>query len=277
MRPMFEGMQVVLTTGSMNRLEPLRRSLATWLDLAEVDMFIIVDWGSTEPLRDALSDFKDSRLNILRVEGEQYWLNAKCHNLELRMASNAGLLFRVDGDTLVSRDFFSSHPRDPRGFYALDWRTVPKDQDEKRNLAGTLLIEPKYLLVVNGYNERLIHYGKEDDDLYDRLVGAGLRMNKIDLSKVDHIPHSDEARFENLEVASAIRQAPDIEGGPSKRNVLTLLSKKIAEEQPWTIFDRMTTWRVTRVDSNYWTCRAVTTSVATAAPSELHVHVERNG
>jgi len=252
---MIGELKVVLTTGSMNRLSSLRQSLATWLGLVEVDMILIVDWGSDEPLREALREIRDPRLKILRVIGEKYWCNSRCHNLELRMASNAGLVFRVDNDNLVRRDFFRRHPIDPRGFYAVNWRTVPLEVDDKRNLAGTLLIEPKYLWAVNGYNERLIHYGKEDDDLYDRLTALGLRWHDIELETLEHIPHEDRLRYENLKIAPDVKKLIDpTVYGMDEKGALTGLSAYIAKTQPWTIADRMTNWNVTRLDDNYWTC-----------------------
>ncbi len=252
---MIGDLKVVLTTGSMNRLSSLRRSLATWLELAEVDMILIVDWGSDEPLREALRDIRDPRLNILRVVGQKYWCNSKCHNLELRMVSNAGLMFRVDNDNLVRRDFFSRHPIATQSFYAVNWRSVPPEVDDKRNLAGTLLIEPKYLLAVNGYNERLIHYGKEDDDLYDRLTALGLQWREMDLDTLDHIPHDDSLRYKNLKIAPDVKKLIDpTVYGMDEKGALTGLSNYIAKTQPWTMADRMTNWNVIRLADNYWTC-----------------------
>jgi hypothetical protein len=246
---MFEGLKVVATTGSMNRLSSLRRALATWLELREVDMFIVVDWGSDEPLREALRGIRDPRLHIVRVVGEKHWCNSKCHNLELRLSSNAGLLLRLDNDTLVRRDFFARHPHDPKGFYAVNWRSVPKEVDDKRNLSGTIMIEPKYLLAVNGYNERLVHYGKEDDDLYDRLQKLGLIWNELDLDTLDHIPHNDESRYKNLKIATSL-----VESGRVKDSLIDL-SARILINHPWSIYDRMTSWNITTMpNSNYWTC-----------------------
>lgn len=244
---MINGRRVILTTGSMNRLAPLRLSLQTWLALEEVDIFIIVDWGSDEPLHETLSDVKDPRLLIVRVEDEKFWCNSKCHNLEFRLASNAGILFRTDNDILVQKNFFSKHPLDHRSFYAGNWRTVPKKMDDKRSLTGTLLIDPKYLWVVNGYNERLRLYGAEDDELYVRLAGTGLQRKNLDLETLDHIPHDDQSRYANLPIAN-----PD----EIHRSDLIAWSEKTTKEQPWTIFDRMTGWSVIRKDTNYWICRA---------------------
>lgn len=259
---MLGGLRLVLTTGSMNRLEPLRRALSTWLSLSEIDRFIIVDWGSSPPLSQALRDFSDPRILIVRTLDQKHWHNSKCHNLELRLASRADFLLRVDNDTLVSRDFFKHHPYRRGGFYAVNWRTVPREVDDKRNLAGTLLIPPRDLLKVNGYNERLVHYGREDDDLHARLLIEGYRWHEIALATVEHIPHTDKARIENLatdpcslKTTAELLQAKLWGNKPSHLSVLIAESERIIAESPWTKNDTMTRWDTRQVDAHYWECK----------------------
>ena len=253
---MHNGRKLTLTTGSMNRLSSLCKALPTWIALNELDMILIVDWSSDEPLREALRDFRDPRICILRVIGEKHWCNSQCHNLELRMVSNTGLWLRVDNDTLVRPDFFKYHPAHPNKFYAVNWRTVPLIVDDKRNLAGTLLIEPKFLWAINGYNERLIHYGKEDDDLHERLLSLGLEWLEMNLETLDHIPHDDQERYKHLAIAPRAHQLidPNIYKQDMK-NALIGLSETIMKTQPWTLFDHMTEWKLNQLDDHYWTCQ----------------------
>jgi hypothetical protein len=266
---MLGDLTVTLTTGSMNRLEPLRRALATWTWLREVDEIIIVDWGSREPLRKALADFEDPRISIVRTE-QPFWCNSKCHNLEIKLARKSGLLFRLDNDTLVRQDFFQHHPFHTDGFYAGNWRTVTPEIDDKRNLTGTLLCEPRHLLAVNGYNERLVHYGKEDDDLYARLVSSGLRWYELNLETLEHIPHTDKARYENLAIAPEMPKlaapyqqnrgfswADRVTGTQAEKNFLIALSDRILAEKPWSPDDQMTSWLIEQQGERYYECRQV--------------------
>lgn len=258
---MFGDKTVTITTGSMNRLEPLRQALSTWLALPEVDEVIIVDWGSNPPLSAALRDFQDPRIVIVRATDQLHWKNAKCHNLELRLASRAGLWLRLDNDTLVRNDFFSRHPYKPSRFYAVNWRSVPQEVDDKRNLAGTLFASPRDVLRVNGYNERLSHYGREDDDLYARLTLHGYQWLEIDLATVEHIPHSDKVRLQNLEISPRILQEKatvevwGVANTSEAKDKFIALSDKIVIEQPWTRLDKMTSWDTRQIDDRYWECK----------------------
>ena len=121
-------------------------------------------------------------------------------------------------------------------------------------LTGTLLVEPRHLLAVNGYNERLIYYGKEDDDLYDRLVASGLRWRDMDLNTIEHIPHSDCLRCTNLNIPTDVKMLIDLRvGACNVKRALTTFSNHILKAQPWTIGDRMTNWDVRQLGDNYWT------------------------
>jgi hypothetical protein len=268
---MLDNRRITITTGSMNRLEPLRRALATWLAMPEVDEVIVVDWGSRETLRDALATFRgDKRLIIVRTE-QKHWHNSKCHNLELALVPKRSLWLRLDNDTLVRPDFFKLHPHQEGSFYAVNWRTVPKVVDDKRNLAGTLFVDPAYVLEIRGYNERLIHYGHEDDDLHARLVLHRYHWKEVVLDTVDHIPHPDKARYENLAAASQVAKmvAPykvnrsfcwadrlhesSTASGELEKSMFIAMSARIAKEHPWTQRDRMSEWMVSQTSNpRYW-------------------------
>jgi len=258
---MIDGIPLTLTTGSMNRLSALRRALPTWLALDEVDRYVVVDWSSRESLVQALGDFNDPRLIIVRAVGQAYWRNAACHNLEIYLASQtclepSGFLLRLDNDVLVRRDFLARHPPRLHGFYAGNWRTVPSIVDDKRNLSGTLLARINHVKSVGGYNERLVHYGREDDDLYARLTISGYRWHELDLETLEHIPHTNCERFKNLAAARDLSSLVD-----RHLSAFIALSDDVLMKQPWTTRDKPTSWEVDYVDPlRYWVCREISGS-----------------
>jgi N-terminal domain of galactosyltransferase len=260
---MINNQRLSITTGSLDRLEPLKRSLATWLDSPVPDEIVIVDWGNEIPLHESLRMFEDSRIVIARAEDQRYWLNSKCHNLELQLASGEQLL-RLDNDYLLKPTFFERHLLKEGCFFCGNWKTVPVEMDDKRNLAGALYAHVSDVLAINGYNERLIHYGCDDDDLYDRLAEGGLRRLDMDLSTLDHIPHSDNRRYARLEIAPKLprpmsgtpQQVRDKIDSRIKYN-LTQMSKAIASSSPWTTNDRMSRWHMKEISPRRLLCREI--------------------
>jgi hypothetical protein len=261
---MIGGLKISITTGSLNRLEFLRRTLPTWLARPEIDEIVIVDFGNAIPLWDSLAYEQDPRIVYVRVIDHRFWHNSKCHNLEFRVATG-DLLLRLDNDYILHDDFFTKHRWQPGMFFAGNWRSVPKCLDDKRNLAGTLFIPRQALYEVNGYNERLNHYGTEDDDIYHRLsTVCGLQRIDIDIDTMDHIAHSSTRRYENLEIASKLPSllaneyhTPMWRGRPPgelEKSFLIQLSEHIAKRFPWTTLDVMTKWEIQKLSNDRYEC-----------------------
>jgi N-terminal domain of galactosyltransferase len=246
-----EGKKVAVTAGCMDRPGPLERVIRSWVALPEADHVVVVDWSSQEPLRRLTQ--VETKVLVVRVSGQQFWRNSMCHNLEVTVASELGcdLVLRTDADVVVRLDFIPRHPVDESSFYAVDCHQVPAECDDKRNLCGTLFAHVSHLLTVNGYNERLLQYGYEDEDLYDRLERAGLTWRRCDVRFLDHIPHSDASRIARLDLRDA---PPDVARASTRRVVdhYVYKSQDLARSRPWRAFDRRTRWTITRVTTNYW-------------------------
>ena len=255
---MIDGQRLSITTGSLDRLEHLRRSLPTWLASPVPDEIVVVDWGNKIPLQESLRDFDDPRLVIARTE-QEHWQNSKCHNLELQLASCPRIL-RLDNDCLLKPNFFERHPLRESCFFAGNWQPIPTE--DSRNLAGTLYIHTADVLAINGYNERLVYYGNEDDDLYDRLIAGGLRRLDIDLTTLEHIPHSDQQRYARLKIDPELQrqtsnpqsQTRDEIASAIKYNLIQM-SRTIALNSPWTSKDHMTWWQIEETSPNHLICK----------------------
>ena len=270
-KPWVNGHSVSLTTGCMNRREFLAKALPTWTRTAVPNEIVIVDWSSQESLRDLLP--LDPRIVVVRVTDQEHWNNAKCHNLEFRLA-RGGIVLRLDSDYLLGPIFFPKHPLRDGAFYAGNWQTV-LDSD-KKSLSGALYAHRADLYRVNGYNERLDGYGQEEDDLFDRLAETGLERLDVDLNTMDHIPHGDELRYKNLKIAPDVPelfQKRRASLSPFQREIMTTerlflidQSKRMRREQPWTPADRMTRWRVQQIADRYYECQELAPGEKTELP-----------
>jgi hypothetical protein len=218
--------RVSVVCGCMDRQEMLQQALPTWLAAPEIAEIAIVDWSSPHPVRGLTDALGDPRVKVLRVEGQRRWIASKCHNLGLRAASG-DVLLRLDADYLLEPAFFRKHPLSDGVFFCGNWRRARTDNE--RHLTGVLYVHRRHVLALNGYNERIVTYGYEDDDLFERLERAGLTRRDIDLDTVHHVPHDDLSRTRHQDVVNV--------QGETERN------KALAHSRPWSAADRMTIWQ----------------------------------
>jgi predicted glycosyltransferase involved in capsule biosynthesis len=204
----------------------LQQALSTWLACPEITEVIVVDWSSRTPVAEALAELVgDTRVQVARVVGQRRWIATKSHNLGARIASG-DVLLRLDSDYLLGRDFFREHALGHGEFFCGNWHTARVENE--LHLTGALYVHRRHFLAANGYNERIVTYGYEDDDLFERLEGAGLKRRDFDLDTVHHLPHDDLARTKHQDIFDVYSE--------TERN------KTLAHRHPWSAADRMTAW-----------------------------------
>jgi len=231
-------MTVSVTTRCMNRITSLRWALPSWLACPEVNEVVVVDWSSQVPIHAELRDLTDPRILHVRVEGQTHWYAARCHNVEIA-ASTSEALLRIDSDVRLHPNFFQQHPLADNVFWNAWWKLDLKQRD----LAGTIYTLLKNFRLVNGYNERLMSIGYEDDDLCDRMLAAGIRRMHPRVELLEHLPHDDASRLTHVD--------------PDHREVdlnhCIGHNEWISKKHPWCPSDRQTRWNVTRTNDNLWT------------------------
>jgi hypothetical protein len=230
--------RVSVVCGCRDRHDALARALPTWLAIPEVSEVVVVDWSSAMPVTTVTAPLADPRVIVARVEGERRWILSRCLNLGLRIAAGPVVL-RLDADYLLEPDFFRRHDLAPRTFFCGNWRRARVENE--RHLAGSLYVHKHHLMRVNGYNERIVTYGYEDDDLFERLQRTGLTRRDVDFDGVRHIPHPDALRTANQDVS-------DMQGETAR-------NKELARAHPWSEADAMTAWDLQHDPSGVIVCR----------------------
>lgn len=184
---------VSVVTCCRNRSANLIRALPSWLACAEVAEVVVVDWGSDRPVAAdlAAAGLTDPRIRLVRAEDEPRWILSLAFNLGFRLARCARVL-KADADIVLERDFFARNPLPPMAFVAGNWRRTDPGQ---AYVNGVFYIRAGDLRAVNGFNEYITTYGWDDDDLYDRLVAAGITRVDVDPGSVTHLDHDDAARL----------------------------------------------------------------------------------
>lgn len=204
-----EGIAIVAAV--KNRTEPLRYSLATWID-TPAKQIILVDWCSDTPLIESLEsmdvyDYPDPRIVHVRVEDEPYWNPCAAWNLAVRFVTQNKML-KLDADVCVSQKWMLS-------LGAKQLRTVDWDGARSQNeafLTGSWFGHTSDFIAAGGYDERLEKsYGYEDDNLYGRMVSvAGVTRKQFENGTLLHLPHSQKSRFENYEVNDTDTEASEL-------------------------------------------------------------------
>lgn len=183
---------VSIVTCCMNRNENLLRVLPGWLAQPGISEVVIVDWSSDTPVaRDlAAAGIADGRVRVVRVAGEPRWILSYAFNLGFRLARHAVIL-KADADIVLAPDFLHRNPLPEGALIAGNWREVDEDQ---AHVNGFFLVAKADLAKVGGFNEHITTYGWDDEDLYARLMLAGVRRMGVAPGSIRHLPHSDTAR-----------------------------------------------------------------------------------
>lgn len=220
-------MSISIVCACKNRSEALYISLNSWLQFKEITQIVIVDWSSNQSLQDLVK--LDSRIEVVRVENQNYFNQPQPLNLGIKFATGDYIL-KMDTDYVLNPyyNFFENYIVDENSFVTgkLNYHSPEYYDDETgsycinkdlmsateldkyyksyspyyKYVTGLLYIKRENLLRVGGYNEALgDFYAYEDDEIYQRLELLGLTHQKIGFENcVFHIPHPDKKRTENF-------------------------------------------------------------------------------
>jgi hypothetical protein len=197
-RDVIPGISIV--SCCMNRNGNLKKALKTWLKLP-VDEIIIVDWSSSEPVIDTVSEFKDSRIKILRVDNEPKWILTYGFNVGLRFAAY-NKVFKFDADIEVNEDFLSLNQITGNQFVRGYWKSaLDEGLDSQVYVNGSFGCYKSSLEKIGYYNELIRTYGWDDSDLYERLASqCGLETKFLDFKSLLHLEQKEAERTENQDV-----------------------------------------------------------------------------
>jgi N-terminal domain of galactosyltransferase/Glycosyl transferase family 2 len=158
---------------------------------------IIVDWSSKEDLLSLIKTYKDPRIVVVRVEDQLYFDRGGAWNVGIRQATG-DFINCMDCDILACAGF-SIKTLKPNHLYLeqLIDKTGDVTSGIWTKLYGTCIFSKNMWEVVNGYQENLETWGREDRDFYVRLVKAGFIVEQGWTSGLTHIEHDNSIRFVN--------------------------------------------------------------------------------
>lgn len=188
---------VSIIAACKDRTQTLQQAVLTWLAADGVDEVVVVDWSSNPSIKDSLSEevLLDPRIVLVRAEGQSQWILSRAYNLAARSSSFSKLM-KVDCDTVLSSDFFSTHDLQREEFFAGDWRQLESGATNALHTNGLLFVYRDDFLAVGGFDARITTYGWDDSDLAERLAKFRSPRNIIH-GKLRHISHPASLRVKN--------------------------------------------------------------------------------
>jgi predicted glycosyltransferase involved in capsule biosynthesis len=172
-------------------MEHLVDSISKWIAITSIDEIIIVDWNNPEPISNTIKP--DNKIKIIRVISEPKWILSYAYNIGIQCAKNE-LIFKCDADCVPNEKIFNLIPTN-QYFYSGYWKnglTVGK-----ASVNGQCYFRKEDFEKVNGYSEYIRTYGRDDEDLYDRLQYTGLKRLEIKPDMLEIMNHSNEMRTSN--------------------------------------------------------------------------------
>jgi hypothetical protein len=173
-----------IVTANRDRLETLRHVMRSWQTCEHVTEVIVIDFGSSTPVRPEHFESTD-KLRIIRVSNADCWRIGLAINLGVDQAANE-FICKLDSDVAI-RDFTFLSRLDLQGsFY--------RGRDGSGTSNGQVCFSRRAWSDVGGYNEWLSGWGFDDTDFYQRLRLNGVKECALEQGSLAEIPHSVQTR-----------------------------------------------------------------------------------
>ncbi|MGB4700135.1 MAG: glycosyltransferase family A protein, partial [Parasynechococcus sp.] len=183
---------------------------------------LILDWSSDQPLTRA--DLPaDSRIRLVRVDGERQWHLCRAYNLALRLA-RGDRLFKLDADCW------------PEAMPSLEQLAaagpVAAFCSGPDGRAGQWLLERRFVDQVGGFNEVLLGYGFDDKDFRSRVEAQGGAVQRLPASALGVIAHSASLRVSRSGEVSSPTAMQRVSAQSLKR-ATAITNRLLAAGHPW--------------------------------------------
>jgi glycosyltransferase involved in cell wall biosynthesis len=197
-----QGEKISIIVACMNRYENLVQAVCSWLPCQEIYEIIILDYGSKIPLEEKKIHKLSEKIKLYRTE-TQYWHLTRAYNIAAQCATG-DIILKMDSDYVIKDGFFDYHKLSYNSFI------FGGDGRQFGHLYGLFCIYKKIFFLLNGYNEKIINYGYDDQDMYQRCkYMAGMRPVTTNRKLIYHIPHSNISRVANQPLKTRNKRAYD--------------------------------------------------------------------
>lgn len=163
----------------MNRLSHIKQTLEKNIEdnfLPDDVEFVLLDYNSSDGLEEwvrTLQKYIDlGILHYYRIETPECYHRSHSRNVAFRLASGE-IVCNLDADNFLGKGFAEYIIK--RFADAADGIFITTLLDT-RDIYGRFCALSNHFMNIRGYNELLVCYGAEDNDIYKRLIDSGLRQ-----------------------------------------------------------------------------------------------------
>jgi hypothetical protein len=167
------GKGISFCTFSKNRLYQVKKSIPHLLSvMGSNDQLVYVDYDDPNNSKEYVKSLRDPRIKIIWVKDAPWWQMNHARNCACVNADKE-LLVVMDIDNLINPDITPK-------IRELDSNNFILIGHGQKGFSGFCALHKKNFLTVNGYEEAIVGYGRDEDSLYGALINLGL--NKIQLN-----------------------------------------------------------------------------------------------
>lgn len=123
-----------------------------------------VFWRHEPPSKRIIS--RCTTLPEFQVQGTGKFAITRAYNFAARHSRGSRIL-KLDADSILLPKFVEHHPHVGGIYYAGNWKAARSENE--RHLNGVLFVDRATWAAANGFDERIVGYGHDDDNLQMRL------------------------------------------------------------------------------------------------------------
>lgn len=201
---------VTIVAACKDRATALEASLPSWRGVKGVTEIVLVDYGSQDPsemsslVKGLPGNPNVAEVHVRMTSKEAQWSISRAYNLAASLASGRTIV-KADCDTVLSPDFLKYHPIDLRRrhkFYTVDWSSLHSNP-----LAGVFVMDRVMFELAGGFDERIVSYGGENADLYERLLhNHGMYLQPLNKSLCYHLSTNNVASSPSIQSVTGPRE-----------------------------------------------------------------------
>lgn len=261
---------ISLITCCMDRYDNLISSLESWLHIKEINEIIIVNWNSEKFDWDAINKLdKQNRVKCVNVTNEKYWILTHAYNLASEFVTYDKLL-KIDCDIKLNSNFLVNHKLNSDIFFRGNYRTIKNKKDFHLN--GQFFCETNDYKKVNGFNENILTYGYDDEDLYSRL---GTHKKEVNINEEYLIHQSHDHRQKNsIECLYNHKLEMILNMLDTDEQKMTYRNELFCKHIKWNSNSKKSKWNINEVKYQHYICERISPEIVYMDYNKLNIKID---